>query len=444
MQGARTRPADQGPDGTMGATAGGAAGASSGAPALIETGRLPDGSPRGHDVSPPVNLPAQSFAPPINAPGAPKADPAKGDGTPVVPIDPESDRQAPVFGYLRFDPPEIPDGGVATLSVGATDDLSGVKIAYGTVRSPGGVAIVPFTAQDEAGSGVLTTRIAIPQKAETGDWYVASLQILDRADNPLILAFAKTSVPQGGVLRVYSQESDSTAPVVHGVSVDKGTVSGGEKNLIVVEVDDDQSGVASVTGIFQNSTKSASIPFSCHASAATSYWEGDVPVPADADCGEWTLQLLRVADKANNTAFLSSDSPQVGRVSFVVAGGGGCDSVPPTLDALYASPAIVSNAAAAEITLTATAHDEGSGVATLFGRVQGPPSTSGQVPRIAFSCTPDPKNPEAPMTTKITVPQYAAKGIWKVDYLQVLDKARNARTYQGDDPALANANFTVE
>jgi len=139
-----------------------------------------------------------------------------------------------------------------------------------------------------------------------------------------------------------------------------------------------------------------------------------------------------------------SDSPQLGRVSFIVTGGGECDSEPPILDTLYVAPVVVSNTAAAEVVLTVTAHDEGSGVGALSGRIEGPAAANGQIPKIFFSSLPDPKSPDAPMIARIAVPQYAANGIWRVVVVELTDKARNKHAYNGTDPALANAYFTVE
>jgi hypothetical protein len=357
--------------------------------------------------------------------------------------DAQSDRQPPSLQFLRFDPPEVGDGGVVTLSVGAVDDLSGIKSVYGTVRSPNGAAVVPFTAQDASGSGVFTAAIAIPRHAETGMWFVGTLRLVDGADNPQAFSYAATSVPQGGAVRVVSENSDAKAPDVHRVWVDKDTVGAGERTQIEVDVDDDSSGVASVTGSFESPSKSATIPFSCRPNA-DGPWVGDVQVPANADCGEWSLKQLRVADKANNTAFLTPDSPEVGRVGFLVTGAGACDSEPPVVDSVDVSPARVSNATANEIVLTVIAHDDGSGVASLSGRFQGPGSSNGPVPSIYFSCLPDPNDPSAPMTARIVVPALASKGIWRVSLMQVVDKAHNTRNYNRNDPALLNASLTVE
>lgn len=427
-------------------------------PAIIVGTPLPREPVHGGTSSPqgsPPSLPPSSpgVAPPSSPPVAPKtstAIPANDQGkpddsaAPTTEDDPESDRRPPTLQYLRFDPVEIKDGGVAVLSVGSTDDLAGIKLVYGSVRSPTGAAIVPFSARDTAGTGVFSAAIAIPAHGETGEWFVSNLQIVDRADNALNLIYARATVPAGGALRVLSEESDSSAPVVHRVSVAKGAVGAGERNQILVEVEDDQSGVAVVTGAFQSPSKSAYVAFTCAPGGDPASWTGDVPVPANADCGEWTLRQLRVVDKANNSAFLSADSPQIGRVGFMVSGGGECDSDPPVIDNMYFTPSIVSNASAADVVVTVAARDDRSGVGSLSGWIDGPVAANGQAPRIYFECIPDPRDPEAPMTAHVTVPRFAAQGVWKVTLAQLADKARNTRVYNRDDPALRDAYFTVE
>jgi hypothetical protein len=357
--------------------------------------------------------------------------------------DRESDRRPPVLQSLLFNPPETRGGGTVTLSIGSVDDLSGVKLVYGSVRSPSGSASLPFSAREASGAGVFVTTLVIPAQAETGEWFVASLQIVDKADNTLALVFARATVPEGGALRVVSDDSDSKPPDVSRVFLVKGSVDAGESNQIVVDVVDDRSGVALVMGAFQSPSKAAFIPFNC-APGSGSSWEGDVPVPVHADCGEWTLRQLRVVDKANNSVFLAMDAPQIGHVGFVVSGGGACDSEPPVVDHFYVAPTIVSNAAAADVVLTIGAHDDASGVASISGWIEGPVATNGQSPRMPFAATSDPRDPEAPMIARITVPQFAAQGIWRVTIAQVSDKARNTRTYNRDDPALREAHFTVE
>jgi hypothetical protein len=422
--------------------------------AVGEPGTVPGASPAPTAASAPKGpTPAAPGAPPYVGSSTPPAGappPSKDPGKAADPTasgspdDPESDRRPPELNSLRFDPPEIKDGGTAVLTVGATDDLSGVKFIYGSVRSPSGAAAVPFTARDVSGAGVFSATIAIPAHGETGDWFVGNLQIVDKADNALSLVYARATVPEGGALRVVSEQSDSTAPTVHRVSLVKGSVAAGEHNQVVVEVDDDQSGVSAVSGAFQSPSKSAYVAFTCQPNGDGTAWTGDIPVPANADCGEWTLRQLRVVDKANNAAFLTMDSPQVGHVSFGVSGGGQCDSEAPTIDSFYFQPTVVSNAAATDVLVTVVARDDSSGVKSLSGWLDGPLAANGQPPRIYFECLPDPNNPNAPMTGHVTLPQLAAKGVWRVSLAQISDKANNTRAYNRDDPALRDAVLTVE
>jgi len=357
--------------------------------------------------------------------------------------DPESDRRAPVLVSLRFDPPEIQDGAVAVLSIGASDDLSGVNVVVGQVRGPTADAVAPFIAHDPGGTGVFTASISIPRHAQTGDWFVGLIQLVDKANNAFNANYTRATVPPGGALRVSSAESDSTPPTVERVYLEKPSVGGGEKNQVIVEVTDDRSGVASVYGWFESASRSARNPFS-GVERGDGSWVGDLLLPADVDCGEWNLWQLRVIDKAQNFAMIPNDSPKLGHVSFIVAGGGGCDSEAPVLDNIFVSPTTVSNNSIAEVTLTISAHDQGSGLTSLQGRIEGPTPEGGQISRLFFRAQADPNNPDAPIPVKIAVPQHAARGVWHVALLILTDKANNARSYQGRDPDLANAYFNVE
>jgi hypothetical protein len=373
---------------------------------------------------------------------------AQGDGTsapgttPPPVDDPASDRVPPSIVSLQFDPPEIADGNATTLLIHATDNLSGVRSVSGNVRSPSGTAVLHFQALD-TGGGMFAASIMIPGKAEAGIWSVFNLTATDGADNSLIEAYSAATLPAGGSLKVVSTESDSTAPEVRGIQVEKPTVSAGEKNTIRIDAVDDRSGTASVTGAFQSPSKSALIYFSCRAGSDPETWESEFPIPANADCGVWTLQQLQVADKAGNIAYLTERSPQLSHVDFNVSSDN-CDSTPPTIDSLTLSPNVVSNENPSEILVTATVHDEGSGAISMYGWATGPASTNGQVPRVFFSCVRDPSSTEGIWTGKISMPKYAASGTWTLSDVRVQDKALNTRYYNPQDPVIAQNTFRVQ
>ena len=360
-------------------------------------------------------------------------------------VEPGSDHTPPVLEVLRFDPPIVEGGNVTTLTVQASDDLSGVKSVRGEIRSPNRSALLPFGSGDVGSGGVSTFAITIPRQAESGVWYVSWISLTDGAANAsLIQAPSAAAAPPGGTLTVNSAEPDSTPPEVLQIWFDKGAVDGGEKNVIRVEARDDSSGVTSIMGACQSSSKSALIWFTCALNAESGAWEGDVLIPRNADCGEWGVQQLAAKDKAGNTTLLMGDSPLLARAGFQVSFRAECDSTPPTLDALDLSPTIVSSETATELLVTATVYDEGSGAVTMTGWFEGPVSEGGQVPKNYFRCSPDPRDPAAPWTGKILVPQFAPKGTWKVGVIRLEDKARNFRVYTPADPVVSGRVFEVQ
>ncbi len=363
---------------------------------------------------------------------------------PAVESDPASDRSPPVLQALVFDPPEVADGGVTTLVAQVGDDLSGVKLVWGVLRSPSGAANLQFGPQALADNGQAAFKIPIGAEAETGVWYVSTLSLTDKAGNTAVQSFTTATVPPGGTLRVVSAESDSTPPEVTRIWVEKPSVEGGETNRVEIEARDDRSGVASIMGYFRSPGKAAQLWFNCAPKESADPCVGELRVPATADCGEWTLQFVKSTDKAGNVAYLPQNSPLMAGAAFQVSGGTECDSSPPSLDSLALSSSVVSNEAASEILVTATVSDVGSGAISMTGWFEGPVATSGQAPRNYFSCIPDRNDPSAPWTGKIVVPQFAAKGTWRIGLITLQDKARNIRQYTYTDPAVAGSVFLVQ
>jgi hypothetical protein len=339
-------------------------------------------------------------------------------------------------------PREIADGNSSLLTIEISDDLSGVQSVAGRFRSPTGAAMVPFEAQSPGDGNPFTAVIRIPASAETGSWYVSDFFASDRARNPLVASFTAATVPPGGTLLVTSADSDSTPPVVLSVVVEDLSVGGGEKTKVRIEIEDDRSGVASIWGIFQSPSRSATINFSCRPQGEGGPWEGIVAVPSNADCGTWTLQQLWVADKAGNSVRLGAEIPALAGVSFEVLSDT-CDATAPELEWITLAPREVSNTVASEIELAASVRDEGTGTTSVFVSVVGPVATGGQAPRIPIQLTRSSNEPSAVWSGRIPVPQFAAKGTWRVALIRLEDGARNFRIYKSNEAALSQAVFEV-
>lgn len=394
----------------------------------------PPGAPGHGPAVPAVHEPA--VAPPSGEDRPPKEENPGGG--------PASDRTPPVLGTIRFDPGVVEGGGVTTLTIQATDNISGVKSLRGEIQSPSGKALLPLYLQEVQGGTSFTYVLNIPPAAETGIWFVKWLYLTDVADNSALTQVASASTaPPGGTFSVSSSESDSIPPDVVEISFEKDTIEDEDRNVIRVEVTDDLSGVASVSGACQSPSRSALIPFTCALDEATGLWMGEVVIPEHGDCGVWSVQQLAARDKAGNTTHLTADSRPLAHADFKVAPRADCDSSPPTLDAFALSQTIVPGDSASEIRITASVHDVGTGAATVGGWFEGPVSEGGLVPRKDFTCVPDPEHPDAPWTGTIQVPQFTARGIWKVRVIRLEDRARNFREYTTADPVLSGGAFEV-
>ena len=368
-----------------------------------------------------------------------------GHDIPADHADRETDRVPPVLDSIGFDPTQIDDGNPVRLMIRVHDDLAGVRTVTGNIRSPSGRAVFSFeAAQADANGSLYVATISIPPRAETGTWYVGYLYVPDRADNSLVLSYTAATVPPGGTLNVVSRESDSTPPVIHDVVLTSPSVQGGEHNHMRVDIDDDSSGVASIVGSFKSPSGAALIPFICRLVPESQTWEGDVIVPQSADCGQWTVNQILATDKAGNSTVLQNPNPTIEHVGFQVVGNN-CDDTAPILDAISMAPTAVSNESASEIIVTASVSDSGSGATSMTGWATGPPATNGVTPKILFACIPStPSEPGSTWTGKIIVPQYAAKGTWRITRVRLQDRAQNIRDYTQADTIIANAIFVVQ
>ncbi len=360
------------------------------------------------------------------------------------PKDPSSDTTPPQVMSIDFIPNSVHDGQETVLSVVAIDDLSGVRTISGSIVSPSN-GLQGFALQREGDTNRYSSRILIPKDSPEGIWRVNYLNLTDNAGNPLSLTYNGGGAPilANAQFRVVSSRPDSAGPTLQNVWLDKGAIREGERTLVYVQADDDKSGVHLVSGVFQSPQKLARIGFGCRAPAEGSGgpWVCEVTTPACLDCGDWQLEQIQLQDNANNMTTVRGDDPAVKRVRLNITGEQ-CDSQAPVLEAAVLDQTVVSNAEVSTITMTVTASDDVCGLASISGQAAGPQTEGGQPPRIYFSFTQagDPNT----WVGRITIPKLAAKGIWNVAWMQLLDKGNNLKTYSHADAVLANAVFRVQ
>ena len=351
-----------------------------------------------------------------------------------------SDSTAPRLLSIEFNPPQIRDGEETMLVMQAMDDLSGIRSISGTIMAPSG-AVQGFAGQREGETNRFFSRVVVPKDAAEGVWAVNYLNLMDNASNAGAVTAAQGTLPPTASFRVVSSRPDSQGPTLKAIWIDKRAMRGGEKNMVFVQAEDDKSGLNLISGIFQSPSRAARVGFVCRASVEVS-WSCEFNAPECADCGQWQLEQLQLQDKANNMTTLRAQANEMVATIRVDISSDLCDANPPSVQALTLDQTVVSNIDQSTIAVTATLGDDQCGVMSVSGQAVGPSSTSGQPPRLYFSFSA--AGDQHTWVGRVVVPRLAAKGLWRISFLQVLDRGQNLKTYSQNDPVLATAVFTVQ
>jgi hypothetical protein len=383
---------------------------------------------------------------PANEPADPRPDArentrrreAASDTAGREPQDPDADVTPPQLLAAAFQPQEVRDGEATVLTITAIDNLSGVRSVSGVIASPSG-SVQGFSSQREGESDRYVARIAIPKDAAEGVWHVRNLTLTDRASNSVNLNYSEGALPPTASFRVISPSSDTKAPILRNIWMERPAIRGRERNTIFVEAEDDQAGLAVVTGVFVSPRKQARLGFGCRASAAGSAWECGFTPPGCLDCGIWQLEQIQLQDKAGNLATFRTDDPIVARVHVDITAER-CDAAPPVIAALTLSPAVVSNSEGGVVRLQAIVTDDGCGVAGLSGQAMPAGGTGGQRAYFSF----EPGGDGQTYVANISIQKHAARGLWQIAWIQALDRGQNLRSYTAGDPIIAQATFRVE
>ena len=350
--------------------------------------------------------------------------------------DPETDMQPPRLLSADFSPPQVQDDGETLFAAQVIDNLSGVRSVSGVISSPSG-ALQGFSCQREGDTDRFVSRVKVPKDAAEGVWSVKYLTLSDQANNTTSLNQSAGTLPASASFRVTSSSSDSSAPELQSVYLEKRAMNAGERNTVFIQTEDGKSGVALVSGVFVSPARNARLGFGCRA-GANGAWECTLSPPSCLDCGTWRLEQIQVQDKANNMATFRGDNQLVSQITLDISSQM-CDSRPPVITALSVQPNAVSNAEGGVININAIAHDDLCGVASLSGQAI-PASAPGQRISFTFDASQDGQN----FNGRINVPRHSAKGMWTIAWIQALDKGYNLKAYGTNEPVLQRVTFRVE
>ncbi|MCP4695553.1 MAG: hypothetical protein GY862_01705 [Gammaproteobacteria bacterium] len=103
---------------------------------------------------------------------------------------PPCDTGRPVLHSIEITPDTVNDGESVTVSVHATDDLSGIEsvVLFVTMPSGDGERSAPQLYFDEQ-TQRYTRTFTVPQFGQSGEWHISQIQIKDKASNETILSY---------------------------------------------------------------------------------------------------------------------------------------------------------------------------------------------------------------------------------------------------------------
>jgi hypothetical protein len=218
-------------------------------------------------------------------------------------------------------------------------------------------------------------------------------------------------------------DTDVTAPQLMSVSFMPAEIPDGEATTLTIIANDNLSGVRTVSGVISSPSGSMQ-GFACQREAETNQFVTRVAVPKDAPAGVWQIKYLTILDNASNSAHLNAAQGALPATAKFTVSSTDSDASGPQLEAVWLDkPAM---RAGEKNTLFVKAQDEKSGVSLVSGVFVSPSRTA----RIGFGCR---TGTSGAWECAVTPPTCLDCGVWKLEQIQLQDKANNLTTFRGDN-----------
>jgi hypothetical protein len=217
-------------------------------------------------------------------------------------------------------------------------------------------------------------------------------------------------------------DTDTTPPTLTAAEFVPPQVHDGEETSLIVMVNDNLSGVRGVSGVV-SSPSGALQGFSCRPDG-TGRYVARIVVPKDAAEGWWQVKYLTLSDNANNSVNLNAAQGALPQsAQFRVTSSNSDSTGPQLMGAWIERPSM---RAGERVTMFVQAEDKQSGVAQVSGVFVSPAKTA----RIGFGCR---QGGAGTWECTVSPPNCLDCGLWRLEQIQVQDKANNMSTFRSDN-----------
>lgn len=216
--------------------------------------------------------------------------------------------------------------------------------------------------------------------------------------------------------------SDSIAPQLLGVEFSPPQVQDGQEALLIITANDNLSGVRNISGSVTSPTGKALQGFSAQHDGDSPRYIGRIQVPRDAEEGPWHINFLSLSDNASNTVHVTYAQSGLLQNAILRVSSSRPDSTPPTVKTVWLERRAMN--AGEKNTVFVQAVDDKSGVQLVTGVMLSPTG----IARLGFGCHVTDNDIWA---CELATPKKLDCGEWKVEQIQLQDKANNMGTERG-------------
>jgi hypothetical protein len=186
--------------------------------------------------------------------------------------------------------------------VAATDDNTGIESIEIYMQSPTGKGNTStWLYPDEEGN--FMGEFSIPPYTEPGEWRVSQIIARDFAGNVLDVTYTAENYPESfGTFNVENSEFDFTPPTINKVIFQTPEVKGNEEARLTVYAEDSQTVPAYVEFELVSLTGQQVLTGNTDYLDESGLMHIAIPVPGDAEHGEWLVKQVKIMDIAGNEA----------------------------------------------------------------------------------------------------------------------------------------------
>ena len=224
-------------------------------------------------------------------------------------------------------------------------------------------------------------------------------------------------------------DTDTVPPQLMAAEFVPPQVQDGEETTFTATVNDNLSGVRSVSGVIASPSGSMQ-GFACTRDGEGNRFVARINVPENAPAGVWSVKYLTLADNASNSVNLNAAQGGLPLSASFRVVSSDADSTGPQLKRLWLDR--IAMRATEKNTLFVQADDDKSGIAMVSGVLVSPSQSA----RIGFGCR---AGSTGVWECPISPPVCLDCGRWQLEQIQLQDKANNTTPLRRENNELVRA-----